>query len=260
LAPDLCRVKQSPPTMNLHHNTILITGGGAGIGLALAERFHAAGNTVLICGRDAAKLQAAADRLPGLRTLVCDVAEPAERERLFAWATAEAPQLNVLLNNAGIQRQVQLGTEAETWATRASEIAINLEAPIHLASLFAPHLLQQAAPVILNVSSGLGFVPLARVPIYSATKAAIHSFTQSLRWQLASTPVQVVEVIPPAVHTQLGGTDHSFGVPLDEYANDVMQQLAAGHLEIAYGFSAKTSQGSRSELDALFQSLNGQLR
>lgn len=246
--------------MDIHHNTILITGGGSGIGLALAECFHAAGSTVLICGRDAAKLQAAADRLPGLRTLVCDVAQAPERQRLFEWATAEAPQLNILLNNAGIQRQVQLTDDTEDWAARAVEIAINLEAPIHLTSLFAKHLQQQAAPFILNVSSGLGFVPLARVPIYSATKAAMHSFTQSLRWQLTATPVQVVEIIPPAVHTELGGTDHSFGVPLAEYADDVMQQLTAGHSEIAYGFSAKGSQATRSELDGMFQQLNGPQR
>lgn len=244
--------------MNIQHNSILITGGGSGIGLALAERLHAAGNTVLICGRDAAKLQAAAERLPGLRTFVCDVAQPAERQRLFEWALAEAPQLNVLFNNAGIQRQVQLADNSEDWAARAAEIAINVEAPMHLTALFGQHLQQQSAAYILNVSSGLGFVPLARVPIYSATKAAMHSFTQSLRWQLAGTSVQVIEVIPPAVHTELGGTDHSFGVPLAEYADDVMQQLAAGHAEIAYGFSAKASQATRPELDGMFQALNGQ--
>jgi uncharacterized oxidoreductase len=244
--------------MNLQHNTILITGGGSGIGLALTERLHAAGNTLLICGRDAAKLQAAAERLPGLRTFVCDVAQPAERQRLFEWAVTEAPQLNVLFNNAGIQRQVQLADSSEDWAARASEIAINLEAPLHLTSLFGAHLQQQPASAIINVSSGLGFVPLARVPVYSATKAAMHSFTQSLRWQLAGTSVEVIEVIPPAVHTELGGTDHSFGVPLNEYADDVMQQLAAGHAEIAYGFSAKGSQASRAELDGMFQMLNGQ--
>ena len=197
--------------MNLTNNTILITGGGAGIGLALTERFHAAGNTVLICGRDAAKLQAAADRLPGLRTLVCDVAQPAERVRLFAWATAESPQLNVVINNAGIQRQVTLTEDAESWEARATEIAINLEAPIHINSLFVNSLQQQKEPVIINVSSGLAFAPLAGVPIYCATKAALHSYTQSLRWQLAGTPIQVIEVIPPAVHTELGGTDHSWG-------------------------------------------------
>jgi uncharacterized oxidoreductase len=245
--------------MNITQNTILITGGGSGIGLALAERLHAAGNTVLICGRDADKLQAAAERLPGVRTLVCDVAQAAERQRLFEWAITEAPQLNVLLNNAGIQRQVNAFETDEPWVTTASEIAINLEAPIHLTMLCLKHwhAQQHSGPVVINVSSGLGFVPLARVPVYSATKAAVHSFTQSLRQQLAGSPVQVIEVIPPAVHTELGGTDHSFGVPLAEYADDVMQQLAAGNAEIAYGFSAKASQASRPELDALFKQLNG---
>jgi len=245
--------------MNLTQNTILITGGGSGIGLALAERLHAAGNTVLICGRDAAKLQAAAERLPGLRTLVCDVVQATERQRLIEWAIAEAPQLNVLLNNAGIQREVNVVETDEPWVDTAKEIAINLEAPIHLALLCIKHWHAQrhSGPVIINVSSGLGFVPLARVPVYSATKAAIHSFTQSLRGQLAGSPVQVIEVIPPAVHTELGGTDHSFGVPLAEYADDVMQQLAAGHQEIAYGFSAKASQATRPELDNMFAQLNG---
>ncbi len=242
--------------MKLTQNTILITGGGAGIGLALTERFHAAGNTVLICGRDAAKLQAAANRLTGLRTLVCDVAQPAERQRLFDWATSEAPGLNVLLNNAGIQREVLLGDDSEDWAVRATEIAINLEAPMHLVALFGAHLQRQTDPVIINISSGLAFVPLARVPIYSATKAAIHSYTQSLRYQMASTPVQVIEVIPPAVHTELGGTDHSFGVPLAEYADSVMAQLATDSQEITYGFSAKSSQASRAELDAIVQQMN----
>lgn len=242
--------------MKLANNTILITGAGSGIGLALTERFHAAGNTVLICGRDATKLQDAANRLPGLRTLVCDVAQPAERVRLFEWATTECPQLNVVLNNAGIQREVTLDEETESWAARAAEIAINLEAPIHINSLFGKHLQQQTEPVIINVSSGLAFAPLARVPIYSATKAALHSYTQSLRFQLAGTPVQVVEVIPPAVHTNLGGTDHSWGVPLAEYADSVMAQLADGRLETTYGFSAKGSQASRAELDGMTQAMN----
>lgn len=201
--------------MNLSLSTILITGGGSGIGLALTERLHAAGNTVLICGRDAAKLRAAAERLPGLRTLICDVAWPAERQRLFAWATTEAPPLNVLLNNAGVQRQVQFATTTEPWAATAAEIAINLEAPMHLAMLFLQHwhARPQAAPVVINVSSGLGFVPLARVPVYSATKAAMHSFTQSLRRQLVGTLVEVIEIIPPAVHTELGGPTTLLGCP-----------------------------------------------
>ncbi len=248
----------TPQTMNLSHNTILLTGGSAGIGLALAERFHAAGNTVLICGRDATRLAAAASRLPGLRTLVCDVARASERQRLFEWAVAECPQLNVLINNAGIQREVQLADATEDWATRAVEIAINLEAPIHLSSLFGAHLGQQLQPVIINVSSGLAFAPLARVPIYCATKAAIHSYTQSLRAQMAGTTVQVIEVIPPAVHTELGGTDHSFGVPLAEYADSVMAGLATGATEIGYGTSETRRLASRQELDEYFARMNGQ--
>lgn len=241
--------------MNLSNNTILITGGSGGIGLALAERLHAAGNTILICGRDEARLREAADRLPGLRIFVCDVAQAADRERLFEWATTECPQVNVLLNNAGIQRSVRL-SEAEDWSRRASEIAINLEAPLHLSSLFIPHLQRQLQAAILNVSSGLAFVPLASVPIYCATKAAIHSFTLSLRHQLASTSIEVIEVIPPAVQTNLGDTDHSFGVPVGEYADSVIAQLREGRLETTYQFSAKTSQASRSEQDAMFQQMN----
>ena len=189
--------------------------------------------------------------------MVCDIAQAAERQRLCAWALAEAPQLNVLINNAGIQRQVSLAHPPDDWAATAGEIAINLEAPVHLVLLLSRHLQQQAAPLIVNVSSGLGFVPLAGVPVYSATKAALHAFTLALRRQLAATPVRVVEVIPPAVHTELGGTDHSFGVPLADYADDVMQQLAAGHAEVTSGFSAQGSQASRAELDAMFNHLNG---
>lgn len=252
---------QSTIFMQLTNRTILLTGGGSGIGLALTERLYAAGNTVLICGRDAARLQAAAERLPGLRTLVCDVAQATERQRLVEWAAAEAPQLDVLFNNAGIQRQVNLFETVEPWETTAHEIAINLEAPVHLTMLCLRHWHAQrhAGPVVINVSSGLGFVPLARVPVYSATKAALHSFTLSLRQQLAGSPVQVIEVIPPAVHTGLGGTDHSFGVPLTEYADDVLRQLATDALEITYGFSAKASQATRPEADAMFQQLNSQL-
>ncbi len=242
--------------MNLTHNTILITGGSGGIGLALTERLHAAGNTMLICGRDEAKLRAVAERLPGLRTLVCDVGRAEERVRLFEWATAECPALNVLVNNAGIQRLVDLHAAPVDWAVRAAEIAINFEAPVHLCQLFSGHLAGQTAPAILNVSSGLGFVPLASVPIYSATKAAMHSFTQSLRWQLADSGITVVEIIPPAVHTDLGETDHSFGMPLDAYADDVLRQLATDATEVATGFAAQAHRASREQLDTLFTGLN----
>jgi uncharacterized oxidoreductase len=242
--------------MDVGSNTILITGGASGIGLALAERFLRAGSRVIVCGRREDKLREAQTRLPGLAIRTCDVAEERERKALLAWAVAEFPGLNVLVNNAGIQRRVGLATPEE-WRETRQEIAINLEAPIHLSRLFIPHLLKQERPAIVNVTSGLAFAPLAGVPIYSATKAALRSFTLSLRHQLSSTPIQVVEIVPPAVNTDLGGPGlHTFGVAVVEFADAVMARLRAGDLEISYGFSAQASRASRDELDALFTRLN----
>jgi uncharacterized oxidoreductase len=242
--------------MNLASNTILITGGASGIGLAIAERFLAAGSKVILCGRRADKLREAQKKHPEFVTHVCDVEQAAERTELFAWAVREFPKLNVLVNNAGIQRRVQLAAQ-EDWEQTRQEIAINLDAPIHLSRLFIPHLMKQQNPAILNVTSGLSFVPLANVPVYCATKAALHSFTLSLRHQLAGSGVQVVEIIPPAVDTDLGGPGlHKFGVNVDEFAASAFARLAAGEMEIAYGFAQQSSQASRQELEAIFTRLN----
>ncbi len=242
--------------MELGSSTVLITGGASGIGLAMAERFIKAGSRVIVCGRREEKLREAKEQHPEISTRVCDVSDETERVALFEWATKEFPALNVLVNNAGIQRRVKL-TEREEWARTRQEIAINLDAPLHLSALFIPHLLRQQHPAIINVTSGLAFSPLARVPVYSATKAALHSYTLSLRRQLAETPVQVVEIIPPAVNTDLGGVGlHTFGVPLDEFADSTMKRLARGDLEIAYGFAEATSRASRAELDEIFGRMN----
>jgi uncharacterized oxidoreductase len=242
--------------MQLTSNTILITGGGSGIGLALAERFIAMGNRVIICGRRAGTLDAVKAAHPAIETRVCDVAESADRAALTAWATSTFPALNVLVNNAGIQRRMRIASEGDWTATR-EEIAINLDAPIHLTTLFLPHLIRQPAAAILNVTSGLAFVPLAGTPVYSATKAALHSFTLSLRHQLRNSAVQVIEVIPPAVDTDLGGPGlHTFGVPVGEFADATMRQLTAGPHEVTYGFSEESSRASRAELDAIFQQMN----
>ena len=242
--------------VDLGGSTILITGGASGIGLALAERFLRAGSEVIVCGRREAKLREAQARHPQLDVRVCDLAEAREREALFRWAVAEFPRLNVLVNNAGIQRRVHLASPEE-WDETGQEIAINLEAPIHLSRLFIPHLLAQKRPFIVNVTSGLAFAPLAGVPIYCATKAALRSFTLSLRHQLASTPIQVVEIVPPAVNTDLGGPGlHTFGVPVEEFADAVIARLREGDLEIPYGFSVQASRASREELEALFARMN----
>ena len=243
--------------MNVKGNNILITGGATGIGLALAERFLKAGSEVTVCGRRETALREAQIKNPGLKTRVCDVGIPAERIKLLEWAKAEKPGFNVLINNAGIQRRGVNLAETEDWDAIHEELAINLEAPIHLARLFADHLSRQHEPVIMNVTSGLAFVPLAMVPVYCATKAALHSFTLSLRNHLAGTGIRVIEIIPPAVNTDLGGKGlHDFGVPLNEFSDAIFSRLQGDELEIAYGFAQKSSQASRQELDGMLQQMN----
>jgi len=242
--------------MKLGDHTVLVTGGASGIGLALAERFLASGSDVVITGRREQKLREAKATHPRFRIKVADVADPAQRRDLFAWTVRELPTLDVLVNNAGIQRRVQLADQ-EDWERTREEIAINLEAPVHLSRLFVPHLMKQAHPAILNVTSGLSFAPLANVPVYCATKAALHSFTLSLRHQLAKTPIEVVEIVPPAVDTDLGGPGlHTFGVPVGEFADAVMARLAKGDREIAYGMAETASRASRGELEEIFTRMN----
>jgi uncharacterized oxidoreductase len=242
--------------MELGSNTVLVTGGASGIGLALAERFLKAGSRIIVCGRHEPRLAAVRARHPAIETRACDLSRAAEREALAEWAAREHPGLNVLVNNAGIQRRVALD-RPEPWDAAHEEIAINFEAPVHLAQLFAGQLRRQPYAAIINITSGLAFVPLATVPIYCATKAALHSFSLSLRHQLADSPIQVVEVAPPAVNTDLGGPGlHTFGVAVDEFADAAMAGFEAGDLEIAYGFAARSSRASREEQDAIFRRMN----
>jgi uncharacterized oxidoreductase len=242
--------------MQLDANTILITGGASGIGLAIAKRFRKAGSDVIVCGRDENKLRSAREENPGLVTYACDVGKQGDREELVRWITREHPKLNVVINNAGIQRKIQLA-EAEPWAETEAEIAINFHAPVQLCRLFIPHLLTRERPALVNVSSGLAFITATHVPVYAATKAALHSFTVSLRAQLASTPIQVIEIVSPAVNTDLGGAGvHAFGVPLDEYGDAVFQALQGDALEFGYGFSEKARLASRSEIDEILERMN----
>lgn len=230
--------------------TVLITGGGSGIGLALAARFYKAGNEVIICGRRKEKLQEAKEKMPNLHTLVCDVANEADRKRLYDAVVNEFPELDVLVNNAGIQQRINLQDLNADWSYYHQEIVANLEAPIHLTMLFLPHLLNKKEGTVINVSSNLGVTPAAWVPIYSATKAAMHSFTMSLRLQLADTNVKIVEVMPSAINTDLGGVGlHTFGAPVEEFADAVFVGLENGDMEIGYAGTEKTIRASRDEID-----------
>jgi uncharacterized oxidoreductase len=241
--------------MDIGSQTVLITGGASGIGWALAQRFVAAGSEVILCGRRAEKLAEAARQHRRIQTRVCDVARESDRVALAEWIARERPRVNVLVNNAGIQNRIAV--DPGGWSAAHQELAINLDAPIHLSMLLAPELARRPNPAIVNVTSGLAFVALAEMPVYCASKAALHSFTMSLRRQLAQTPVQVIEIIPPAVDTDLGGPGlHTFGVPVDEFADAVIKRLAAGDLEIAYGFAERLSRATRDELDAIFAQQN----
>ncbi|BCB02522.1 SDR family oxidoreductase [Bacillus sp. KH172YL63] len=238
--------------MKLTGNTILITGGASGIGYAFAERFIQKGNRVIICGRNEQKLEAAREKHPGIVTKVCDITEETERIELFDWVTTHHPEVNVLVNNAGIQQRYHvLNTDVkEDWRYYNKEITANIEAPMHFAFLFAPFFKNKPYAAIVNVTSGLAYTPMAIAPIYSATKAALHSFSTSIRLQLSDTGIEVIEVAPPAVNTDLGGVGlHTFGAPVDEFADSIFQDLEAGKTEIGYGRSAHAMKMSRDEID-----------
>lgn len=238
--------------MNLSGNTILITGGGSGIGLALAERFIKGGNQVIICGRRENTLQKAKEKSPGIIIRICDLTIESERIALFDWVIANYPEVNVLVNNAGIQQRFNVlkADGKYNWSYFSKEITANLEAPIHLSMLFAPFFAKKGEAAIINVTSGLAFTPLAIAPIYSASKAALHSFTMSLRYQLSATSIEVIEVAPPAVNTDLAGTGlHMHGEPIDAFADGIFKGLEEGKMEIGYGTSVNRLRMSRDEID-----------
>ncbi|MRN56659.1 SDR family oxidoreductase [Paenibacillus monticola] len=244
--------------MKLTGNTILITGGGSGIGLAFAERFLNAGNQVIVCGRREEVLEQAKEKFPGLITRVSDLNRESERIALFEWVTANYPEVNVLINNAGIQQRFNvLKDDAKNnWSYFNNEITTNIEAPIHFSMLFAPYFAAKEAAAIINVTSGLAFTPFAIAPIYSASKAALHSFTMSLRHQLSETSVEVIEVAPPAVNTDLGGTgQHGHGEPLAAFTDGIFKGLEEGKQEIGYGTSVDRLRMSRDEVDQYVENM-----
>jgi uncharacterized oxidoreductase len=205
-------------------NTIFMTGGTSGIGLGLARKFRDLGNTVIISGRrkDLLDRIAAED---GIEGIALDVADPASITAAFETVTTKHPELNVVVTMAGIMRTEDLHDPAHL-ATSEEIIAINLLGTIRTITAFTPYLLKQPDPAILTVSSGLAFVPLVVTPTYNATKAAVHSYTQSLRRQLADTPLQVIEVIPPAVQTALLNQENDErAMPLDEYLTETVELL-----------------------------------
>jgi len=224
--------------MEISGNTVLITGGATGIGYAMAEAFLEARNEVIICGRREERLLEAQKRHPDLRIKVCDVAEEADRKALLEWATANFGNLNILINNAGVQRDIDFTKGVAEFLAGESEIRINLEAPIVLSGLFVPYLTGKREAAIINVSSGLGFVPAARMPVYSATKVGLHAFSMTLGHQLKNHGIKVFEVVPPAVDTELNPEGRArrgnfrAGVTSEEFVASVMKGLKNDVFEI----------------------------
>jgi uncharacterized oxidoreductase len=212
--------------MKMNGNTILITGGGSGIGRALAHRFHDAGNHVIVAGRRQAALDEAIAGRERMTAYAVDIDDAAALAAFAEAVVREHPALNVLINNAGIMRSEELTVPGV--ADAEAMVATNLLGPIRMTDALIGHLANRAASVIVNVTSGLAFVPLATTPTYSATKAALHSWTVSLRHQLAGK-VEVLELIPPAVQTDLtpGQATRADYLPLDDYIDEVMQLWSA---------------------------------
>jgi len=218
--------------MKITGNTILITGGGSGIGRGLAERFHALGNHVIIVGRRQQALDETTAANPGMRSMTLDIDALANIRSLAAQLATGYPALNVLINNAGILRTENLQAQPEDLNDAEAMIHTNLLGPIRLTAALLPLLRKQPYSAIMNVSSGLAFVPLAPTPTYCATKAALHSYTQSLRYQLRATTTEVIELIPPYVATHLNVATHLMNgasdpraMPLDKYIAEVMDIL-----------------------------------
>jgi uncharacterized oxidoreductase len=239
-------VSRGDRLMRMHSNTIFITGGGSGIGRGLAEAFHKLGNQVIITGRRKAALTVVCEANPGMRSFALDVTDPVAVREVAARVSGEFPDMNCVFNNAGVQKGHDFALE-EPLNEQAvlEEINTNLLGVIRVASAFVPYLRGKAGATFVNVSSGLAFVPLARFPVYCATKAAVHSLTMSLRQQLRTTGVKVVELIPPYVATDLGRESkvtvpvRPQPMPLGSFIDETMKALAGDADEVAIGDAKK---------------------
>lgn len=239
--------------MKLSNNIILITGGATGIGLGLTGRFIQENNTVIICGRRQSALQEVKERFPQVITRVCDLAIEAERIALFEWIFANYGDLNVLINNAGIQQYLDIA-DPDFFQLAKNELAINIEAPIHLTSLF---LNLRSLTTVINVTSGLAFTPYTKVPVYSATKAFLRSFTLSLRHLLQAKNIEVIEIIPPAINTELGGKGLHDSMPsVSDFIQEIFEQLKEGRNELTFGTSETRLNAGAGELKNYFNKMN----
>ncbi len=239
--------------MKLSNRTVLVTGGTSGIGLGIAEAFQRSGSKVIVCGRDRKKLSEVGKKFPGITPLACDVGDVRQRENLATEVLRRFSDLDILVNNAGIQRYIDLKKGYEELKSGEDEIAINFVSTVELTALFIRHLMSRPSAAVINVSSGLGFMPMLQTPVYSATKAAIHTYSLVLRQQLRETSVKVIEIVPPMVDTDLNreGRDRARlkfrGIPLSEYIPNIIKGLENDAETIFHGDGEKVLSEPREE-------------
>ncbi|OUL60653.1 SDR family oxidoreductase [Flavobacterium sp. AJR] len=239
--------------MELLNNKILITGGASGIGLGLTERFIKENNTVIVCGRRESVLKELTDKFPTVITRICDLSIEEERIDLYKWISENHSDLNVLVNNAGIQQWMNVSDE-DFFERAKTEIATNIEAPLHLISLFIN---LKSLKTVMNVTSGLSFSPYAKVPVYSATKAFFRSFTLSLRHLLKPKNIEVIEIIPPALNTDLGGIGlHNAAPSVESFIESIFEQLKEGKDQLTFGSSETRANASAADLKTAFNQMN----
>lgn len=239
--------------MNLSNNKILITGGASGIGLGLTERFLEENNTVIICGRRESVLNEVKEKYPTVITKVCDLTNKEDRDNLYNWISKEHNDLNVLINNAGIQQWMKV-TDADFFERAEKEVETNVMAPIHLSHLF---LNLPSLNTIINVSSALAFIQLAKVPVYCGTKAFLHSFSESLRYLLNDRNIEVIEMIPPAINTDLGGIGlHDHAPPVSAFIDSIFEQLKEQKSKLTFGYSEVVANANPEALKLAFKQMN----
>lgn len=223
--------------MKITGNTVLITGGASGIGLSLAKILLENLNTVIVCGRNTNKLAQVKQQYPDIHPIQCDVSSPLDVTHLYEHIASHFPLFNILVNNAGIQHQYDFLKDEKALQKINEEIDINFTAVARLTRIVLPNLVKAPEAAIVNVSSFLGIVPKRSAPIYCATKAALHAFSQSLRYQLQETPVRVFEIITPLVDTEMtrGREDNAGKMSPDILAREVIRNIEKDHYEMTPG-------------------------